>query len=219
VAPTVSRTTITSSSLERPPELSDLDPPFFLESPVETPEALDMFEADVAELGYVMNVSRLWAYEPEAVQTLFDLMKDASVAGDLDQRQRGILVAATASTLRDSYCSVAWGSKLANRSDPKTAAGVLRGDDGSLTSAEHAMAEWARLITERPGRSQQSDVEGLRDAGFSDRQIFAITTFVALRIAFSTVNAALGAIPDASFRMSAPPEVLAAITYGRPIGG
>ena len=79
------------------------------------------------------------------------------------------------------------------------------------------MAEWAWLITESPERSQQSDVEGLRDAGFSDRRISAITTFVALRTAFSTVNAALGAIPDASFRASAPPEVLEAISYGRPI--
>lgn len=199
--------------------MSDLNSPFFLEAPVETPEARDLFEADVAELGYVMNVSRLWAYEPDSVQTLFDLMRDASVMADLDQRQRGILVAATASTLRDSYCSVAWGSKLAHRSDPETAAGVLRGDDVSLTPAEHAMAEWARLITEHPGQSQQSDVEGLRDVSFTDQQIFAITTFVALRIAFSTVNAALGAIPDASFKTSAPPEVLSAITYGRPIGG
>ncbi len=184
---------------------------------METPGSQELYDADLAEIGFVMNGSRLWAYEPDSVQSLFELMKNASIAGDLDQRQRGILVAATASTLRDSYCSVAWGSKLAHRSDPETAAAVIRGDDSSLTPAEHAMAEWARMVTEQPECTQESDVESLRDAGFTDRQIFAITTFVALRIAFSTVNAALGAIPDSNFRTFAPPEVLSAITYGCPI--
>jgi len=197
--------------------LSDRNRPFFLDPPVQTPGSQELYDADLAEIGFVMNASRLWAYEPDTVQSLFGLMKDASVAGGLDQRQRGILVAATASTLHDSYCSVAWGSKLAHRADPETAAGVLRGDDSSLTPAEHTMAQWARMITEQPGCTRESDVESLREAGFTDRQIFGITTFVALRIAFSTVNAALGAIPDATFRTSAPPEVLSAITYGRPI--
>lgn len=45
----------------------------------------------------------------------------------------------------------------------------------------------------------------------------AITVFVALRIAFSTVNDALGASPDAALRSTAPKAVLDAVTFGRPI--
>jgi uncharacterized peroxidase-related enzyme len=191
--------------------------PFFLETPPETPGARRLFDADTDELGFVMNVSRLWAYQPDMVEHLFGLMRDASIAADLSVRQRGILVAATASTLRDSYCSVAWGTKLAKSADPDTAAGVLRGDDDQLTPAEHAMAHWARMITDDPGRAEAHDVEALREVGFTDDQIFAITAFVALRIAFSTVNASLGALPDASFRTNAPRAVLDAVTYGRPL--
>jgi hypothetical protein len=55
--------------------------------------------------------------------------------------------------------------------------------------------------------------------GFSDGQIFAMTTYVALRIAFSTVNDALGVRPDADYRSSAPDKVLDAVTFGRPIDG
>ena len=44
----------------------------------------------------------------------------------------------------------------------------------------------------------------LRDAGFSDADIFAMTVYVALRIALSTVNDALGACPDAEYRTLAP---------------
>ena len=46
---------------------------------------------------------------------------------------------------------------------------------------------------------------------------FAITVFIALRIAFSTVNDALGTGPDAAFRSTAPEAVLDAVTFGRPI--
>jgi hypothetical protein len=60
-------------------------------------------------------------------------------------------------------------------------------------------------------------VQVLRDAGYSDPQIFAITTFVALRIALATVNDALGVGPDAEFRSTAPEAVLDAVTFGRPI--
>ncbi|MBB5774982.1 hypothetical protein [Nonomuraea jabiensis] len=38
-----------------------------------------------------------------------------------------------------------------------------------------------------------------------------------LRIAFSTVNDALGARPDAALRSTAPRSVLEAVTFGRPI--
>jgi len=34
----------------------------FLAEAEVTPEAKAMFEEDIAELGYVMNLSRLWAY-------------------------------------------------------------------------------------------------------------------------------------------------------------
>jgi hypothetical protein len=40
--------------------------------------------------------------------------------------------------------------------------------------------------------------------------------FVALRLAFSTVNDALGARPDAEVFSVAPEDVAAAVTYGRP---
>jgi hypothetical protein len=47
-------------------------------------------------------------------------------------------------------------------------------------------------------------------------QIFAITAFVALRLAFATVNDALGARPDAQLVAAVPAEVAVAVTYGRP---
>jgi uncharacterized peroxidase-related enzyme len=189
----------------------------FLEVPEPSDEAQHMFDEDVAELGYVMNVSRLWAYQPATVAGLFNLLRQANSADNLSLRQRGILVAACASAFGDSYCSLAWGSKLATASDPQTAAGVLSGADDGLSTSERAMARWARKVARDPNATGAADVQALRDAGFSDSQIFTITVFVALRLAFSTVNDALGLRPDAALRTTAPRVVLDAVTVGRPI--
>jgi uncharacterized peroxidase-related enzyme len=189
----------------------------FLAAPEADAAAQRLFDDDVAELGYVMNVLKLWAYQPATVTKLFDLMGETHATEALTFRERGILVTACASTLGDAYCSLAWGSKLAGKSDAETAAGVLRGDDARLSPAERAMARWARKVASDPNATTAADVQDLRDVGLSDARIFAITAYVALRLAFSTVNDALGARPDAALRSTAPEAVLDAVTYGRPI--
>ena len=112
---------------------------------------------------------------------------------------------------------MAWGGKLANESDTETAVGVLTGSDNGLTTAERAMTRWARAVAGDPNATTQADVDELRSAGFSDADIFAMTAFVGLRIAFSTVNDTLGAQPDGELRGFSPPEVIAAVDFGRPI--
>lgn len=188
----------------------------FLEEPPISEPVQALFDEDVKDTGYVWNVSRLWAHQIETLEQLFALMSQAFQASGLSFRQRGILVTATASTLGDSYCSLAWGGKLARTTDPRTAAAVLLGDDVGLTEQERAMAEWARKVVRDPNATTPSDVDALRKVGLSDSQIFAITTFVALRLAFSTINDALGANPDAQLLKSLPQEVVRSVTYGRP---
>ena len=78
------------------------------------------------------------------------------------------------------------------------------------------MAAWALKVVRDPNATTSADVEALRSSGLNDEQIFAITTFVALRVAFSTVNDALGAQPDPQLVKSLPNEVVEAVTYGRP---
>jgi uncharacterized peroxidase-related enzyme len=188
----------------------------FLGQPPITPESQALYDEDVADSGYVWNVSRLWAYQPGTVHRLFELMSEAFTPSGLTFRQRGILVTAAASTLGDSYCSMAWGGQLAGASDPDLAVAVLTGRDGELTEQEKAMAGWARKIVQDPNATTPADVQALRDAGLDDGQIFAITTFVALRLAFSTVNDALGAEPDRQLVESLPQGIVDAVTYGRP---
>jgi alkylhydroperoxidase family enzyme len=175
-----------------------------------------LFDEDLEEHGFVMNSSRLWAYAPDVCESLFGLLGTVTRLGSLSLRQRGILVAAAASTLGDAYCSLAWGSRLAHESSATLAGNVLRGVDDGLDDSEKALATWARRVVSDPNAVTDGNVEELRSAGFSDTQIFAITVYVAGRLAFSTVNGALGAQPDHDLVASVAPEVRDAVQYGRP---
>ncbi len=191
----------------------------FLGTPEPSADAQRLYDEDLDDVGYVMNVSRLWAHHPAAHDALFDLIGQAARAGSLTFRQRAVLVAACASAMGDSYCALAWGQRLAGAAGAEVAAGVLREVDDRLDDAERALARWARQVARNPNGAADADVQRLRDAGYDDAQILAITLFVALRIAFSSVNDALGAQPDRELSESVPAAVRDAITFGRPIGG
>ena len=168
----------------------------FLQEPPASPRVQALYDEDLADGGYIWNLSRLWAHQPETLKRLFELMSQAFTPSGLTFRQRGILVTAAASALGDSYCSLAWGGKLGKASDAAVAA--------------------ARKIATDPNATTPADIQALRDAGLDDGQIFAITSFVALRLAFSTINDALGTQPDAQLALSVPHQVREAVTYGRP---
>jgi alkylhydroperoxidase family enzyme len=136
----------------------------------------------------------------------------------LTPRELALLVCASARALGDSYCALAWGAKLAALTDESIAAAVLRGAaPDALTARESALHRWAGRVARDPNAIAAPDVEALREAGLSEREIFEATAFVAFRVAFSTVNDALGARPDRELADAAPAAVRAAITYGRPV--
>jgi alkylhydroperoxidase family enzyme len=187
----------------------------FLAEPPATDDVRQLHAEDVDELGYVMTTTRLWSYQPRANADLFALMRQVLAPAGLDARQRAVLVAACASAYGDAYCALSWGVRLADATDADLAAAVLRGDDTGLDPAERALARWARATARDPNATTAAGVQALRDAGFGDAAVFAITAFVALRLAFSTVNDALGARPDAELAAAAPAAVRAAVTFGR----
>lgn len=75
--------------------------------------------------------------------------------------------------------------------------------------------DWSRQVVKDPNATTQADVDRLRKAGLSDREIFEATTWIAFRMAFSTINDALGAPPDLQLAEDAPRLVREAVSYGR----
>jgi len=174
-----------------------------------------MYDTDVAEDGFVWDNSKVWAHEPALEQALSVVISAAAEAADLSRREKAMLVIGQARAIGDSYCSVAWGRWLTEWEDAETAAAALRQDETPFNERERALAAWARTIADHPNDTTPEDVQLLRDVGFDDPQILALTLYTALRIALSTTNDALGARPDHALIDMLDPAVNAAITWGR----
>jgi uncharacterized peroxidase-related enzyme len=188
----------------------------FLDEPPESEATRAVYEADRDSDGYVGNLTRLWGWRPDLLESFAALRSGLMKPSTLTDRDWAVLVTATASQLKDSYCSLAWGSRLATLSDDETAAQVIRGASApALSDREAALAAWARQVVTDPNATTDGDVGRLREAGLDEREIFEATAFVAFRLAFSTVNDALGAAPDMQLADEAPEPVRAAVTYGR----
>ena len=180
-------------------------------------EAVDrMYAADLDAQGYVAHLTRLWATCPEALHLLSQTLGLAGHLGGLDFRQRQLLITAGASAMGDSYCSLAGGDRLAAAATSETAAAVIGGATETLSASDAALVSWARRMARDPNATTQADVDELRTLGFDDGQVFAVTLYVALRLAFATVNDTLGAAPDPELAERVPPTVLDAVSFGRP---
>jgi uncharacterized peroxidase-related enzyme len=184
------------------------------------PPASEATEAAYAEDrdadGYVNNVTRLWCWRPDIYASFIALRASLMEASALTDREWAVLVTATAAARNDSYCSLAWGPRLAKLSDDETAAQVIAGEPApALSDREAALAAWARGVVWDPNATTNDDVARLREVGLTDKEIFEATAFVAFRLAFSTVNDALGAAPDRQLAETAADVIRAAVSYGR----
>ncbi|MFZ0325098.1 MAG: hypothetical protein WAN48_13340 [Actinomycetes bacterium] len=188
----------------------------FLTEPPEDGGVRALYDGNLADHGYVSNFTRAWAWRPDVLESFLSTRAITADTLGLTEREFAVLVTATASQRGDSYCSLAWGTRLAERASDEVAAAVVAGtsSDG-LTERERTLASWARACVHDPNGTTQSDVDGLRAVGLSDRDIFGLTAFVAFRLAFSTINDALGARPDRQVHDSTPASVREAVRYGR----
>jgi uncharacterized peroxidase-related enzyme len=188
----------------------------FLGEPPSTEPAQAFYAEELDGDGYVSNFIRVWCWRPD-VFTAFNTLRACLVdESTLTYRDRAVLVTATAAERQDSYCSLAWGARLADASDETTAAQVIDGTTASaLSDREATLAAWARQVVRDPNATTAADVARLRDVGLGDREIFEATAFIAFRLAFSTINDALGACPDKQLADRTPELVRAAVSYGR----
>ena len=190
----------------------------FLCSPPPNEERAALFTRAIAQDGYVGNLTRLWAWRPDVQAAFEDLRKLLIDHAALSLRDRAVLVCAAAATLNDSHCALAWGQRLASETDAATAAAVLQGKEAAgLNARENALANWARQVVRAPNATRAEEVEQLRVVGLTDEDIFNATVFIAFRMAFSTVNDALGARPDHALAAAVPAMVRDAVTYGRTV--
>jgi uncharacterized peroxidase-related enzyme len=191
----------------------------FLNRPEEDAEVVRLYEQDAADMGFVMNLTGLWAWRPEVMKAFTALRTLLTSKSSLTAREQAVIVSATVASIECAYCSLAWGTRLAGLAGVEAAAAVLQDQSpDALTGREAALAAWARKVVVDANATTRQDVEDLRCAGFSEREIFEATALIGFRIAFSKINDALGAQPDPQLAEAAPPQVRHSVNFGRPVG-
>lgn len=187
----------------------------FIAEPPASAERDAAYDEDRQSDGYVANLTRLWTWRPDVLDGFTALRQQLQDTWELDDLDRAVLVVATARARADSYCSLAWGSRLAELVGEHRAAETIRGRPEALAPRQRTLAHWAHTVVSDPNATTPDQVAALRECGLSDRAVFEATLFIALRLAFSTVNDALGAAPDHQLAQAAPAAVRDAVTYGR----
>lgn len=190
----------------------------FISHPPQNGDADRIFESSRQSQGFVMNLTKAWAWRPEVFEGFAALRAQLTNNSALTKRDLAVLVSATAAAIGDSYCALAWGTTLAREADPSVASAVIKNESaGTLTDRDQVLATWARKVAKDPNGTQSQDVAALREVGLTEREIVEATIFIAFRVAFSSVNDALGVNPDWELADAAPKEVAQAVAFGRPL--
>ncbi|PKH40443.1 Ubiquinone/menaquinone biosynthesis C-methylase UbiE [Nocardioides alpinus] len=164
-----------------------------------TAAAATLATEDEDDLGFVTNATRVWMHAPAAFEALFALIGSSAHGAAMTVAERGVATITATRLVGDTYCPLAWGDKLAGFASPDVAVSVMGGSDELLDDRSRAIAAWAGKVATAPQAVTASDVRAVRAAGFDDAQVLSLTVFVALRLAFSTVNGALGARPEQAY--------------------
>ena len=136
--------------------------------------------------GFVPNVFLTLAYRPDEFRAFF-AYHDALMEKDsgLTKAEREMIVVATSGANRCQYCVVAHGAILRIRAkNPRVADQVaVNYNKAEITPRQRAMLDFAMKVATESHAITDADFAALREAGFSDEDIWdigAVAAFFAL---------------------------------------
>lgn len=154
--------------------------PIALDIPPEGPlgERLEAYFAKCEEkLGFVPNVLKAYAFSPPKLQAFADMYNDLMLApSGLSKLEREMIAVVVSSANHCYYCLVAHGAAVRQLSgDPKLGEQMVTNYRAAdLDARQKAMLDFAWLMTTAPETIEEEDRQALRDAGFSDRDIWDV---------------------------------------------
>jgi uncharacterized peroxidase-related enzyme len=187
----------------------------FLQTPAEGP----LHEAELASQGYVANYTKLFSMRPEVYAAWQQL--NVAIKQGMELRRYELATLAAAKELKSSYCSLAHGKVLRDKFYAAEEVEAIAADpaQSGLDSADVALMAFAEKVARDATSVTQADIDGLREHGLSDPDIFQVVLATAARCFFSTVLDAAGTLPDAQYTESIEPRLRETLTVGRPIAG
>ena len=181
-----------------------------------TADVAAMYAADIERVGYLHNYIRTFSLHPDAYQAWRGLV--AAIAKPMDERRYELATFSAANRLRSSYCSLAHGQVLVDKFLEPSVVEVLIEDPDSagLDYADTLIVRFAAKVAGDASTITEADIDGLRTAGLSERDILDVVLAAAARCFFSKVLDATGTLADSIYN-EMEPELREALTVGRPI--
>lgn len=140
------------------------------------------FEVCQEKLGMVPNVLKAFAFDQTKLRNFVNFYNDLMLGeSGLSKLEREMVAVAVSSVNHCFYCLTAHGAAVRHLSkDPKLGElMVMNFRAAELEPRQRAMLEFAVKLTERSHEVTETDRQGLRDVGFSDRDIWDITAVAA----------------------------------------
>jgi len=144
------------------------------------PEATQKYFAVCQEkLGMVPNVLRAYAFDIDKLNAFTGMYNDLMLGDSaLSKLEREMIAVAVSSVNKCYYCLVAHGAAVREMSgDPQLGeALVMNYRVAKITAKQRAMLDFAVKLTEASAKVEEADRQALRDAGFTERDIFDIAS-------------------------------------------
>lgn len=177
-----------------------------------------MYEENKADFGYLPNYVQAFSLRPDVMAAWGQFL--GTLNRHMDARRYELVTLAAARALHSSYCMLAHGTvMLQDLFSPEQLTRIAQDyQTAVLTPAEVAMMTYAEQVVLDATAVTQAHIDTLHQHGFTDTEIFDITTTAAARCFFSKTLDALGAAPDEAF-MALDETLRQSLTVGRPISG
>jgi len=175
----------------------------------ETPLSAEMtayFEKCQDKLGMVPNVLKAYAFDIDKLNAFTAMYNDLMLADSgLTKLEREMIAVVVSSINRCWYCQVAHGAAVrALSGKPELGeAMVMNWRMADLDAKQTAMLTFAEKVTKASAEVTEDDRQALRDAGFSDRDIWDIASVVGFFSMSNRVASATGMQPNPEYHAQA----------------
>ena len=189
--------------------MSASDQPTALDLPMVDPlpaETQKYFDVCVDKLGMVPNVLKAYAFDIEKLNAFTAMYNDLMLADSgLSKLEREMIAVVVSSINRCWYCQVAHGAAVRQLSGkPELGeAMVMNWRMAELDDRQHAMLIFAEKVTKASAEVTEADRDALREADFTDRDIWDIASVVGFFSMSNRVASATGMQPNPEYHAQA----------------
>jgi uncharacterized peroxidase-related enzyme len=142
-----------------------------------TPAMQAYFDKCTEKLGFIPNVLKAYAFEMPKLEAFVAMYNDLMLApSGLSKLEREMIAVAVSSHNRCYYCLVAHGAAVRSLADDPVLGELMAMNyrAARLDRRQRAMLDFAVKLTANPWEIEDADRSALREAGFTDRDIWDI---------------------------------------------